>query len=94
MSGTGQNGLVNFVASIDMTGHFHSSQDWDAVRRLACFYYACALSDASIAQAYDALTDIYEWQIKQEQFAPKMPAIKNIQVKGVNAVTHTPFSID
>jgi hypothetical protein len=55
---------------------------------------ATQLDDASIIDAYEAMNDLYVWQIEKGRLITKAPTRGVLKLSGMPRGTRTPFVVD
>ena len=63
----GTRGSARFLTTIEMTGSDPANMPITAMCRLVCHYMLGHFGQAALLHACDSLSDIYLWQIEQEQ---------------------------
>jgi hypothetical protein len=58
-------GNVQFLAKVEITGEDVTAITSAALHRMICFFVLSRLSENSLAEACQSLSDIYLWQINQ-----------------------------
>lgn len=90
----GTDGKAHFVTTIDVTAPTPADLPEVAVHRLVCCYVIMRLSDKALADACEKLTDIYSWQIAQENAPRQVSHIRRTPGPKVRRVERSPFTFD
>jgi hypothetical protein len=66
-----------------------------SARRMLCLYLVSRLSDEATVEAFNALADIYSWQIEKERYVSKpRPALGRISLTDIKQLPRNPFVVD
>jgi hypothetical protein len=84
-------GEIKFVTKVDVTGQISIPAEETALLRLACIYIIVRLSGKALVDAYEALADLYTWQLDRLNTTPSLPSGRRIAVANVRKVERVPF---
>lgn len=64
-----QDGRVQFLTTMDVTGQLTPELYQTALCRMVCFYIVGRLTGEALTEAYQSLADVYSWQVSRN-YAP------------------------
>jgi hypothetical protein len=85
--------FARFTTTVEVTGDDYTEVAPVVLRRLLCFYVISQMTEKSLGEAFDSLSEIYRWQIQQASVPKHSVDVRNVGQSKIRAIERTPFTV-